>query len=104
MNVGARLSYSGTARGERKPAVKQVGKSYVTSTQMLLAGPGHFVQYRQTCLLGRPGQQFVKVAQRNDYSSRNGRRGGLTTVNDAIPSFARKCEARRFLVSAYVDF
>lgn len=77
------------------PAVKQVEKPYATSTQMLLAGPGSFVQCKQTCLLGRPGQHFAKFAQRNGHSSKSGRRGGLNTVRDVTPSFARKCEARR---------
>ncbi|CAL5223254.1 g5736 [Coccomyxa viridis] len=56
---------------------------------MVLAGPGHLLHYRQS-RLGRTGQRFVNISQKNVYSSRKGRRGVLKTVAGIFEKFTEK--------------
>lgn len=79
MKVGASLSCSGTARGERVSNPLPGKYTNALSTQMVLAGPGHIAHYRQS-RLGRTAQRFVKTSLKNVYISRDGRKGGLKTV------------------------
>ncbi len=83
MKVGASLSCSGTARGEGVSIPIPGRCANAMSTQMVLAGPGHLLHYRQS-RLGRTGQRFVNISQKNVYSSRKGRRGVLKTVSSLV--------------------
>ena len=86
MKVGASLSCSGTARGERVSNPLPGRCTNALSIQMVLTGPGHLVHYRQS-RLGRTGQRFVKSSLKNMYSSRNERRGVLKTVSTPVQGF-----------------
>lgn len=81
MKVGAGLSCSGLARGQRVPIVMLERIVRTGTTQMVAAGPAALVQYRSSVRVGRASYRFANFLHKPLNGSRNGRKKEMMTVN-----------------------